>query len=585
MPIIGVPKRILEARLERNWDEESFQELCFDYGLELDEVTSEKEQKEKELAKAVEGEALSEELVYRVELPANRYDLLCAEGLCRALRVFQSQSKVPNYRLAPGPAKERLIIKPETAAIRPHAVAAVLRNVSLTPDAYASFIDLQDKLHQNLCRKRSLVAIGTHDLDSIKGPFVYSAEDPKSLRFRALKEAEEASAAELMAKYESPGHALRPYVPIIKDAPRYPVIRDANGVVLSMPPIINGEHSKITLNTRNIFIECTATDLTKAKLVLDTLVCLFSEYCAEPFEIEAVEVEAVDGRKMMYPTLARREESVSVSELNGRVGVELSGETIAELLGRMCLESRVEGDNVVVAVPPTRQDILHPCDVMEDVAVAYGFNNLVPSLPSAPTIAQPNTLNKLTEAIRLEAMACGYTECLTFALLSREEAATKLRHNLSELDTRAVHIGNPKTAEFQVGRTSLLPGILKTLAANRKLPLPLKVFECQDVILQDAAKDVGARNERRLAAIYYDRSPAFERIHGFLDRILNQLKSPPHSLKPVDDPTFFPGRACEVVVEGLGSVGKLGTLHPDVIQAFDLTCPATALEVNVEPFL
>lgn len=70
----------------------------------------------------------------------------------------------------------------------------------------------------------------------------------------------------------------------------YPVILDQKGVVLSLPPIINGNHSKITLNTRNVFIECTATDRHKAQIVLDTLICMFSGYCEKAFTAEPVQV-------------------------------------------------------------------------------------------------------------------------------------------------------------------------------------------------------------------------------------------------------------------------------------------------------
>jgi phenylalanyl-tRNA synthetase beta chain len=133
----------------------------------------------------------------------------------------------------------------------------------------------QDKLHHNIGRQRSLVAIGTHDLDTIQGPFTYDAEVPTELCFKPLNQTKEYTAAELMDLYSTDSH-LRHYLGIIRDQPRYPVIRDSNGVVLSMPPIINGDHSKITLNTKNILIECTATDLQKAKIVLDTIVCMFS---------------------------------------------------------------------------------------------------------------------------------------------------------------------------------------------------------------------------------------------------------------------------------------------------------------------
>ncbi len=76
---------------------------------------------------------------------------------------------------------------------------------------------------------------------------------------------------------------LRKFLPIIRDSPVYPVIYDSNRVVLSLPPIINGNHSKITLNTKNVFIEVTATDLTKAEIVLNTMVSMFSEYCADKY--------------------------------------------------------------------------------------------------------------------------------------------------------------------------------------------------------------------------------------------------------------------------------------------------------------
>jgi phenylalanyl-tRNA synthetase beta chain len=134
-----------------------------------------------------------------------------------------------------------------------------------------------------LCRKRSLVAIGTHDLDTIQGPFVYEALAPDSINFKPLNQSKEFTASQLMDLYsvitsilwsfvipyniffyliQTDSH-LRHYLPIIRDSSVYPVIKDSNGVVLSMPPIINGEHSKITLHTKNVFIECTATDLTK----------------------------------------------------------------------------------------------------------------------------------------------------------------------------------------------------------------------------------------------------------------------------------------------------------------------------------
>uniref|UniRef100_A0A8C6P1W3 Phenylalanine--tRNA ligase beta subunit n=1 Tax=Nothobranchius furzeri TaxID=105023 RepID=A0A8C6P1W3_NOTFU len=490
--------------------------------------------------------------IVSIDVPANRYDLLCLEGLARGLQVFKNKLDAPRYRrVSPVSGdRQRLIITKETAAVRPHAVAAVLRNITFTQERYDSFIELQEKLHQNICRKRSLVAIGTHDLDTISGPFTFTAKRPGDISFRPLNQTKEYTATQLMSLYKTDSH-LKHYLPIIEDKPVYPIIYDSNGVVLSMPPIINGDHSKISLQTKNVFIECTATDLTKAKIVLDMMVTMFSEY------------------------------SDFLSFFSE------SAESIAQLLTRMCLLSQTTGDELEVEIPPTRPDVIHACDIMEDAAVAYGFNNITRTIPRTYTVANQLPLNKLTELLRQDLAAAGFTEALNFALCSQEDIADKLGKRISE--TGAVHISNPKTADFQVARTTLLPGLLKTIAANRKMPLPLKLFEISDVVLKDQNKDVGARNSRRFSAVYYNKTPGFEVIHGLLDRTMQLLevkavRGGGYHIQAADDSTFFPGRCAEIFVCGK-SVGRLGVLHPDVISHFELTMPCSALEMDIEPFL
>ncbi len=78
----------------------------------------------------------------------------------------------------------------------------MLRGVKFTQRSYESFIDLQDKLHQNLCRRRQFVAIGTHDLDTIQPPFRYEARPPKNIKFVPLSKQQEYTAEELMTVYE-----------------------------------------------------------------------------------------------------------------------------------------------------------------------------------------------------------------------------------------------------------------------------------------------------------------------------------------------------------------------------------------------
>uniref|UniRef100_A0AC34QG87 Phenylalanine--tRNA ligase beta subunit n=1 Tax=Panagrolaimus sp. JU765 TaxID=591449 RepID=A0AC34QG87_9BILA len=630
MPTLAVKKRLLDEFLGKSYSEKELDELCFDYGLEVDDIVNEK------------NDAGVEEEVFKIEIPANRYDLLCVEGLTRALKIFKKEMDTPKYEIVKPKKMERLVVKPETKDVRGVLVAAVLRGISFNKDSYASFIDLQDKLHQNICRRRTLVSMGTHDLDTIKGPFEYRAEEPEKIKFKPLNQTVEMNGAELMEFYQNDLH-LREFLPIIRDKPLYPVIYDSNGIVCSLPPIINGDHSKITLNTKNVLIEVTATDLKKAKIVLDTVVIMFSQYCNKKFSVEAVQVENADGQVVVYPELSYRQQTVEVKNINTKIGLNLTAEEMADLLEKMSLECKIDSknaDKIDVTIPPSRHDILHECDIAEDIGLAFGFNNIERKVPEAHTVAQPFPLNKLTEQLRSNVVAAGWTEVLNFALCSTEdrkvpEAHTvaqpfplnklteQLRSNVvaagwtevlnfalcstedvsskmrkADQLQNVVKISNPKTIEFQVARNALIPGLLKTLSYNKDMPLPLKIFEIQDIIIKDTSTDTNSRNERHLAALFYSKTGGFEIIHGFLDRIMELLDyhfkktvGKGYFIKEHDDPSYFPGRCAQVLINGPTSkdkpiiIGTFGILHPEVVTNFALTMPCSALELNLEMYL
>ena len=151
---------------------------------------------------------------------------------------------------------------------------------------------------------------------------------------------------------------LKPYVPIIHSEPAYPVIRDSSGTVLSLPPIINGRKSRIQLHTKDIFIECTATDLTKANIVLDTVVTMFGEYCSDPFTVEPVDViYEKTGEIQTTPKLFTRTETADVKMVNGTIGIDITADRMKTLSEKMQLgpASVIDNGNTIqVTVPPTR---------------------------------------------------------------------------------------------------------------------------------------------------------------------------------------------------------------------------------------
>ena len=240
-----------------------------------------------------------------------------------------------------------------------------------------------------------------------------------------------------------------------------------------------------------------------------------------------------------------------------------------------------------MGVPITRPDVMHACDVMEDVAVAYSFNKIPREVAPVQCVGSQQPLSRLTDLMRLEMAEAGFTEALTFALCSHDEAFKNMRR----VDTgmQAVVISNPKTVEFQVCRTSLLPGLFKTFGSNKQNPLPWRLFEVSDTVHLDPSSDVGASNRRRLAAVYSDsHTSGFEIVHGLVERALQMLSLAPaeYGVRPGDDPTYLGGRCAEIFLTKSNTrVGSFGTVHPEVLEMFELEFPTSAVELDLEAFL
>lgn len=623
MPTVSVFEDSLKDALGSWVNEKSFDELCFEFGLELDEVTNDYEMVKKERGEEA-AKGLSQRTIYKVDVPANRYDLLCLEGLVKALMIFQGKSGIPAYVMKPPKPTPtmKMTVTAATAQIRPYVVAAVMRGLTLTEDSYQSLIDLQDKLHQNICRRRTLVAIGTHDLDTLEGPFTYEALPPKDINFVPLKETKSVDGNGLMDLLSN--HLqLKQYLPIIRDSPVYPVIYDKNRVVCSLPPIINGDHSKITLGTKNMFIECTATDLTKANICLNTICAMFGEACSPAFHVEPVEVVYASdyppnsftkpNDRIVYPQMEPIEMDANISRMKKDLDLDsLTSEQVGDYLRKMSIPNEVDkaDPNVLhCKIPITRSDVMHERDLVEDLAIAYGYNSLPQSLPQTLNWPKEQPINHLTDLIRPDVAMAGFYECLNFTLISEKENFSGLRRpeKAEELwrsaareheynpSASAIWLSNPKTKEFEVVRTTLIAGLLKTLNSNKHLSPPVKVFEIGDVVIQEPTRETGSKNQRRVCAMHSGLTSGFEIIHGLLDQLMWKLNVEPSyarkvqkkkefKLVPSKDPAFFEGRQANIVIEDV-VIGVMGILHPDVCKAFDVTMPTSALEFNLEPFI
>jgi len=419
------------------------------------------------------------------------------------------------------------------------------------------------------------------------------------------------------------GKHIKPYTNIIYDSPVYPVVMDSNRTVMSLPPIINGAHSKMSVATKNVFIEATATDLTKAKIVLNTICAMFARYCAEPETIEAVNVRYEEtGEQSFYPDMSTREASANIGELCSTIGVQIPPENIATLCEKMQLgPAKLDNKgNVLVTVPVTRSDILHAVDIIEDVAIAYGYNNIPRTIPVSHYPGRELPINQLSDMMRMELGRQGYTELMSLGLCSHDENFAYL--NKDDDGNTAVTLANPKTIEFQVIRTSLIPGTLKTLAENRSMKISegIRLFEVSDVVLMNGPMDadqadIGCKNERHLVVLYAGPTAGVEITHGMVDRIMQALAVVPNPaycpeaaaapgverlltnnahfgeyvVEPQENSTFFPGMSAVLKVKKNGEsefkeIGYFGALHPSVLSNFKLSFPASIFEMNLEFF-
>lgn len=137
--------------------------------------------------------------------------------------------------------------------------------------------------------------------------------------------------------------------------------------------------------------------------------------------IEPVKIVFPNDQTRITPDISGREMTAHATYVNSCTGLSLSSPQVSTLLQRMALKpvvSPINPDKIHVHVPPTRPDILHECDIMEDAAIAYGFNNLPDKFPQTSTVAQPLTISKLSDVIRTEWAFVGWVEVLPLILVS-----------------------------------------------------------------------------------------------------------------------------------------------------------------------
>jgi phenylalanyl-tRNA synthetase beta chain len=351
---------------------------------------------------------------------------------------------------------------------------------------------------------------------------------------------------------------------------RYPLLIDSEGVVLSMPPIINSEATRVTSKTKNLFVDVTGED---ERTVNQTLTILMTAFAERSFKLKSVRVK-YPGRQLITPNLQPYKRITKINHANECIGLKLKPKEAAKIAERMRYGVvGVKGDTMTLRVPPYRSDLMHEVDLIEDIAVGYGYDKLEPTLPNVVTMGERAPIERLSCRARSVLTGLGFMEAMTYTL-------TNPRTNFEFMRTKdeAVTIANPVSDEYTIVRTSLLPSLLLALRTNKHHPLSQRVFEVGDVALLDEREETGAKKVRRVAAVIVDDRANLTDIRAVAEALLREFGVSPE-LRPVEHPSFSEGRAVEFI-KGGKSIGIAGELHPEVILNFELEHPVAAFELT-----
>ncbi|HDN96285.1 MAG TPA: phenylalanine--tRNA ligase subunit beta [Thermoplasmatales archaeon] len=491
-----------------------------------------------------------------IEVFPNRPDMLSVEGIARALRAFFGIEKgLKEYEIEPP--KISLKVEESVKNVRPYIGGAVVRNVELTDDLISSLMDIQEKLHFSIGKDRKKMAIGLHDFDKVNPPFVYKGVKPNEIKFVPLEKEEEMDLDEILEKHEK-GIA---YAHLLKNAELYPIILDKNGNVLSFPPIINGQLTALTEETRNIFIDVTGTDEQAVKSTLIIVATLLAERGGK---IEQVEI--IDNEKIITPDLTPQQIEVDLNYIYKILKID-SKEEIKNALEKMGHNVEFVADKIKVYSPAWRVDILHPIDIIEDIAIGYGYEKFEETLPQSMTFGESLSYEKLHQTM----IGLGFNEVITLSLSSIEKEFEKME---MEKGNEMVELENPITKEHSILRTSLIPSLMEILSKNRHNDLPQQIYEIGDVVeYKDKIKQ-----KTMLAGVKIDAKANFTECKSIVEAILRNMGYK-MEVEEKNHPSFIEGRCASVIVEGK-EIGYFGEIKPSVICNFGLEYPVIAFELD-----
>jgi len=505
----------------------------------------------------------------------NRPDLWSVEGLARALRGYLGIEKgLKKYRT--GKPVIEVHVDKQLKEIRPFICCSIIKDIELNDSIIRGLMHLQDKLDKTYGRSRQKTSIGIYDFDLITPPLSYSVAKPSAFSFVPLGFSEKMTLDEILERHPK---GLE-YGYIIKKNSVYPILLDAEKKVLSFPPIINSNDlGRVTEKAHNLLVEVTGTLHTTVLNTLNLVTVSLIERGgrAHASTIHYPTDQIYPAGEVVTPDFSSRNINLEVDFTNKILGLQLTGNCIADLLLTAGFDIANKNEKIVeVIVPCYRIDVMHPIDLVEDVAIAYGYNKIVPIWRDLATTGSAKPERRLVNVARELMVGTGYQEILTYTLSNPDTLFTKMNCEKG----RVVEVTNPKVVTMTCLRNWLLPGLIEFLSNNQSVEFPQKIFEIGQAILIDEKCETKTRDEEYLAAATSHVNAGFSEIKSVLDAFLRNM-GVSWKIQSISHPSFLEGRTGAVIANGV-NVGILGEVSPNVLSTWKLENPTAAFEINLQ---
>ena len=524
-----------------------------------------------EYAKA-EVKAEGDEL--RIQLKdTNRPDLWCTEGLARAIKGYRETQFDAYAFFTEGDSDLTITVDPRLEHIRPFVAGFECSGVEIDDHALTQLIEMQERLCDNYGRGRSSIAVGIYDASDIVYPVRYEAVSPNT-RFTPLESETEMSLSQILTDHPTG----QTYAHLLEGYQQYPLLRDSRDEVLSMPPIINSASlGRVEVGDSHLFIEATGTVLDH---VLHTIAIFAVNLADRGAKITPATVQysydTPRGRDIRCPYDVTEPITTDLAGIRKVAGTDLTENDITTALIRMGYRDITLSDgNLTISSAPYRDDLLHPVDVIEDIMVGVGYETFDPVMPEDFTIGKSAAVEDLSDCVRDLLVGSGFQEAFLPVLGSRENQTTRMRNE----DAPVILISNPMSEHYGCARCSLIPGLLSVEETSRRATYPHHLFEVGEVALQDPSEHYGTRTDTRVAAMIASEEANLSGVQSYLEALAYYLKFE-YEVRGIDNPSYLSGRVGEVVRDGK-TYGLIGELHPEVLEAWNLSVPVSVFEVDL----